>query len=125
MHYTALVSETRDNPEAHTSRDRKIVQEMLARAPSQWWPSLRRLQLAKTQRGLDCQAVIQDWVLLGTALDLDMVTESMRFASRDMKQYCSLTRCEYHTIKPPTDLPLKVCKGCGEVKYCSRLCQVQ
>ncbi|VDC00434.1 unnamed protein product, partial [Peniophora sp. CBMAI 1063] len=124
FHYVQLIASTRDKPETHDRRERKRVKEMLARMPSQWWPCLKRLQLAH-ERGQPCQDILQDWILIGNACDLDMVNESMRFALRDAKQHCSLNRCEYHTNKPPDSLRLKTCKGCGEVKYCSKLCQVQ
>lgn len=105
----------------------------------EYWKSRRRCWRAHRRNGClvydDCgthrnvdyraKASLRTWSLLGAVCDLDATAEGMHIASRNVKMYCSLSRCEYHTGKPPLDIPLKACKGCGEVKYCSRLCQVQ
>lgn len=121
---TTLATHVPHNPDVHDKRDRELVQQMRTRAPSQWWGSLRRLQDAR-RRGVSCAAAIEVWTQFGAALGLSPAKEAERFGNRDLKFFCSLSRCEYHMEKPPTDVPLKACMGCGEVRYCSRTCQVR
>ncbi|KZV63036.1 hypothetical protein PENSPDRAFT_691971 [Peniophora sp. CONT] len=119
--YTSLVRNTADYHGTGYDRAMYIIDGMRARAPSQWLQSLKRLRDAQ-KRGWSYAEVIRSWRIFGIALGLDQVAEEERYRGRDLKLFCSLSRCEYHTERPPKSLS---CKGCGEVKYCSRLCQVR
>lgn len=119
------------NGRRREARDR-LATELRTRASLVWWPTLQRLKAAHL-RDLDVRpdvelvrrGVLADWERFGASLELNSASERKRFMERELTSYCSWDWCEYHIDKPPNTVPLKSCKGCGEVKYCSRACQVR
>lgn len=95
-------------------------------ARRQWYrtlKTLRELPLRDTRATRKCAQLMPAWQGLGEALNLDETSEKADY-DHEMKkvaQLCAWTECEYHEKKPPN--PTRVCAGCGEARYCSRLCQ--
>lgn len=70
-----------------------------------------------------CARLAGNWLALGLATGLDEEEEKEGF-EREMRraaQKCAWKECEYHKRRPPW--PTRACVGCGEARYCSRLCQ--
>lgn len=93
----------------------------------EWYPTLRALQdmpvrgQAASRRR--CARLTVAWRELGLALGLkeDEEKEVYEREMRKAAQKCAWEECEYHKRKPLR--PTRVCVGCGEARYCSRLCQ--
>ncbi|VDB82900.1 unnamed protein product [Peniophora sp. CBMAI 1063] len=94
-----------------------------------WYPTLHVLRTQrddKLWRGKHRKQLTDlliAWTALGTSIGLDEETERRDYERevKRMSMVCAWKECKYHTEKPPTSL--HSCKGCGEVKYCSRDCQ--
>lgn len=63
----------------------------------------------------------ETWIELGKACDLDEIQERRRMDAI-VARYCSWKGCKFFNL--PSDKPLRVCKGCKTVRYCSKECQV-
>ncbi|KZV71623.1 hypothetical protein PENSPDRAFT_398489 [Peniophora sp. CONT] len=94
-----------------------------------WYPTLHVLRSQREDnmwRGQNRERLAnleEAWTALGTSIALDEETEKRDYERevKKMTQVCAWKECKYHSEKPPT--ALHNCKGCGEVKYCSRACQ--
>lgn len=93
----------------------------------EWYPTLKALrdlpgrgQAASRRR---CARLAVTWRELGLAIGLNEEEEAETYEKemRKAAQKCAWRGCEYHTRRPPW--PTRVCVGCGEARYCSRLCQ--
>ncbi|VDC00740.1 unnamed protein product [Peniophora sp. CBMAI 1063] len=88
----------------------------------EWYGTLRALR-DMHDPGLQRDDLLEGWQALGDAMDLDETRERLEY-EHELKhaadRRCSRTACEYHTKKPPKT---RVCVGCNEARYCSRVCQ--
>lgn len=65
------------------------------------------------------------WIRLGEVVGLDLERERAE-AKRDARRKetcCAWKDCRWHRVPPPN--PPRVCKGCGEMRYCSKTCQTE
>ena len=85
-----------------------------------WWPALMRLRPAYSREGV--RLLVRSAVDLGKLLGLDPREEEARH-TRSLKTRCSWWVCSHSTARNDHDFVLPTCKGCGEVRYCSRDCQ--
>ncbi|VDB96653.1 unnamed protein product [Peniophora sp. CBMAI 1063] len=60
------------------------------------------------------------WRLGNIGAGLDEEKEKKEYHKRAEKM-CSWVACDWHTVELP--VATKLCKGCGEVRYCSAACQ--
>lgn len=89
----------------------------------QWYPTLRAIR-PYSKQSVDMNNLVTTWYSLGRGMGLDEKKEKEEY-DREVKrlgQFCAWKECGFHTAKPET--PLSACKGCGEVRYCGRACQV-
>ncbi|KZV69293.1 hypothetical protein PENSPDRAFT_753490 [Peniophora sp. CONT] len=93
----------------------------------EWYPTLKALrdlpgrgQAASRRR---CARLAVTWRELGLAIGLNEDEEADAYEKemRKAAQKCAWRGCEYHTRRPPW--PTRVCVGCGDARYCSRVCQ--
>ncbi|KZV66292.1 hypothetical protein PENSPDRAFT_95096 [Peniophora sp. CONT] len=63
------------------------------------------------------------WVRYGEIVGLNLEREraEVRRDARRRETCCAWKDCQWHRVPPPN--PPRVCKGCGEVRYCSKTCQ--
>ncbi|VDC00741.1 unnamed protein product [Peniophora sp. CBMAI 1063] len=99
---------------------RKKFKQSLRRG---WYSTLkhvRELEDAGPQR----DDLLEAWQSLGHAMHLNEAQEKRDYEAecrRAAERRCSWPQCVYHSNKPPAKT--RVCKGCDEVRYCSRACQ--
>lgn len=103
------------------------IPEMKNRAKTMWWPSLTRLQAAHylaqgNEESKKYVGLIRQWEEFGNVCGLDAEKERKRHR-REGRAFCTWVACRWSTVKPPDDVTLKACQGCGEAHYCGRECQ--
>ncbi|KZV62353.1 hypothetical protein PENSPDRAFT_658201 [Peniophora sp. CONT] len=110
--------------ERRPRHERVFRESMRSRARAVWWPSLRGAQNTKYLNGhknIPQMARLTDtWASFGRALGLDASKEQARHEKATLGR-CAWRDCQYH--KKAADTVLLSCKGCGEVRYCGRVCQ--
>ncbi|KZV63041.1 hypothetical protein PENSPDRAFT_223959 [Peniophora sp. CONT] len=124
LRYSEQIASSKGKVDHRSELRNQFVTELTTRISSLWRPSLQRLETARDRDQFSTSPlvdrlrvrVLKNWRHLGTSIGLDSASER--------KLYCSWGWCEYYADRPPGTLLLKTCKGCGEVKYCSRTCQV-
>ncbi|KZV74066.1 hypothetical protein PENSPDRAFT_234920 [Peniophora sp. CONT] len=86
---------------------------------------LGRLRAYYCRATARCEKVIIAWTALGDVLRLRIADEKAAFEYEREKAtlMCAWDECMYHTQRPL--VTTRACKGCGEVRYCSRECQVR
>ncbi|KZV71720.1 hypothetical protein PENSPDRAFT_751525 [Peniophora sp. CONT] len=92
----------------------------------QWYPTLFCLRKARPRSTFaeEHDRMIDAWKALGEDLGFE---ESIQKAEHERElrkalRFCAWHECEYHTKEPSVALRSR-CKGCAEVRYCSRTCQ--
>lgn len=67
----------------------------------------------------------QSWTRLGEIIGLSVERERIAYEreARRKATCCAWKDCRWHRTPPP--LPPRVCKGCGEARYCSKECQTK
>ncbi|KZV70552.1 hypothetical protein PENSPDRAFT_440532 [Peniophora sp. CONT] len=103
---------------------RKILRQSMRQ---EWYPALScirdREELGILTNPEKHASVIAEWKWFGESIGMDE-EEAKRDHERRLKrdaQLCSWHDCQYHSTRAP--ISLMTCKGCGEVRYCSRHCQ--
>ena len=102
-----------------------LVTELKAGARVHWWPTLMHLRKAKhydsSQRHL-----LDLWKGFGGVLGLDISQERQRH-EEEARTRCSWYGCPRRgQSADDQEAPnLRKCAGCGEVRYCSRECQMR
>ncbi|KZV77343.1 hypothetical protein PENSPDRAFT_182565 [Peniophora sp. CONT] len=104
----------------HYSRFRQELRKI-------WLPRLDNLNSASLadDEDSDCNSIRDDWRSLGVVAGFDERKERARFnkfGGSVLPSRCAWDQCEHSTRK--SSGRLLACKGCGEVVYCSRQCQV-
>ncbi|KZV66291.1 hypothetical protein PENSPDRAFT_755782 [Peniophora sp. CONT] len=63
------------------------------------------------------------WKRFGEVVGLDLEREyaEVKRDARRKETCCAWKNCQWHRLPPPN--PPRVCKGCGDVRYCSKTCQ--
>ncbi|KZV65104.1 hypothetical protein PENSPDRAFT_656051 [Peniophora sp. CONT] len=99
----------------------------------EWYPGLLALRSLKqrlnepTTETKGATGVITQWYMVGNMLlGINEAKERKRH-EQEAPRRCSRMACAYHRRVPEqaTGIEMKTCKGCGEVKYCGRECQVK
>ncbi|KZV65645.1 hypothetical protein PENSPDRAFT_118513 [Peniophora sp. CONT] len=120
---TSIVRGARQESSPRGLRFARFIAECKAHAPSEWQPSLSLFDTA-IQRGVLNKSIHhylrQLWVDFGAALGLKEDEERARLAHQ-MRVHCAWPTCVYHTSEPGR--ALASCKGCGQVRYCGKVCQ--
>ena len=96
-----------------------------------WYPTLLVLRAQrddKLWRGKHRKQLadlLDAWMALGTAISLEEEVDKRDYERelKKMSMVCAWRDCEYHEERPPAGTTLYNCKGCREVRYCSRACQ--
>ena len=102
----------------------KLLEGLKAGASRDWWPTLRKLQCSREKAGPGSDRhgpLIARWTELGTTLGFSEEKEHSRH-EREKRRHCSWEQCEYHRDRLASS-ELKVCRGCGESRYCGQPCQ--
>ncbi|VDB87169.1 unnamed protein product [Peniophora sp. CBMAI 1063] len=110
-------------PDSVSPLESELLAGLKRGAADHWWPSLRRLDLAKHQCEGRNEHIVQFsmlWKGFGALLGCDAKQERQRDAQQAAGR-CARLACEYN--RKPSETQLLRCKGCG-VYYCSRDCQV-
>ena len=112
----------RTNAGLNNSLPVSLAMSMRVRSRERWYAALAtfrntRYTLADKP---DYQAIVDAWVRLGAELGFEETRERDRVETERARK-CSWVGCVYHKL--PFSKPLSVCKGCGDVRYCSRDCQ--
>lgn len=99
-----------------------LAMSMRTNSRTRWYSTLEafrdtRYTLASMP---DYQSMIDAWVKLGAELGF-METEERDRVEAAKARKCSWEPCKYHDTLSPR--PLQICKGCGDVRYCSKECQ--
>ncbi|VDC00752.1 unnamed protein product [Peniophora sp. CBMAI 1063] len=84
----------------------------------EWYPTLQALRPCPPTAARS--GLLDAWKAFGDALGLDESEEKAAF-ERARRQFCSWAECEYHKQAAP--MPTRQCAGCGQVRYCSKVCQ--
>ena len=103
----------------------RVLLGLRSAAKDIWYLKLKALRTASfplkgLQSSEHCQTIIRCWIKLGEALGLSESVERLRHDAQRAR-LCSWALCAHH--KTPAEQALSLCKGCGEVRYCSRECQ--
>ncbi|KZV77344.1 hypothetical protein PENSPDRAFT_645594 [Peniophora sp. CONT] len=91
-----------------------------------WLPGLDNLIRVSDDQTLGYAPLLRVWRDLGVAAGFNEKEERVRFkkfGGSTLPTRCAWEQCEYYTDRKP-NVRLLACKGCGEVVYCSRQCQV-
>ncbi|KZV76042.1 hypothetical protein PENSPDRAFT_646589 [Peniophora sp. CONT] len=122
--YTAQAKTIQHGPKPIPPLSKTLFEGLRAGANAEWWPTLRYLQKAvpsARNMKLRIQVATEKWVAFGTALGLDATNERQRH-ERELRKRCSWRECQYHKESLP-EVNIKACAGCGETRYCGRICQ--
>ncbi|VDB99910.1 unnamed protein product [Peniophora sp. CBMAI 1063] len=110
--------------------EKNALRQALIRSVRWHWyhalKELRGVERVRPEVTKGCIHLENTWMTFGKVLGLDEATEKRDYYQRAEKgasQLCAWENCRYHTVRPPA--PLSTCKGCGEVYYCGRGCQVR
>ncbi|KZV66298.1 hypothetical protein PENSPDRAFT_95170 [Peniophora sp. CONT] len=91
----------------------------------EWFPTYANLIVrpAAARETMRQTKLRETWVNLGEIVGLDLEREyaEVKREGRRRETCCAWKDCQWHRVPPPN--PPRVCKGCGEVRYCSKTCQ--
>ncbi|VDB99488.1 unnamed protein product [Peniophora sp. CBMAI 1063] len=111
------------NMRAGKNNLRKILRQAMRR---EWYPTLLHIRDVQTlilsNHRAKYTSLVSAWKTFGEVVGMD---EAQAKKDHDHKvkrdaRFCSWADCQYHGSPPPN---LLACKGCGEVRYCSKSCQ--
>ena len=114
---------------ANTGTDGHTIMSALRAEASPYWYAMndaiegtKPLQPESERRR---ESLSQIWQQLGEALQLNRKRAPRQIEGPPpaVQLFCSWPFCVYHSQKPPN--ALKSCKGCSEVRYCGKQCQVR
>ncbi|VDB99926.1 unnamed protein product [Peniophora sp. CBMAI 1063] len=106
----------------HFARYHELQQAISA----MWYRVLKRIRDMSAVRPADesLRTLIVLWREFGTRADLNEKAERRAYDDAKLAaQKCAWTACEWHKTPPSTST--RLCVGCGEVRYCSKACQVK
>ncbi|KZV74862.1 hypothetical protein PENSPDRAFT_748965 [Peniophora sp. CONT] len=88
-----------------------IKREYVNVAREKWVGLASQLHVVRSRLGHEAAygPLMRTWSMIGT------------LAGLHFDRMCSSEPCQYH--RTPSEKPLLICKGCQEVRYCSRECQ--
>ena len=111
------------NDGAASDQVKGLVAGLKAGARVHWWPTLAQLRKAKRSDSSQ-QHLLDLWKGFGAVLGLNMNEERQRH-EEEARTRCSWRDCPSrdHVINEKPSL--RKCAGCGEVRYCSRECQMR
>ena len=93
----------------------------------EWFPTYANLvqSLPADKENARQTQVKNAWIQLGEVVGLDLEREytELKRDARRKETCCAWKDCQWHRVPPPS--PPRVCKGCGEVRYCSKECQTK
>ncbi|KZV71168.1 hypothetical protein PENSPDRAFT_416280 [Peniophora sp. CONT] len=102
----------------------RILTEMYVCAEEGWYTSLLAMPATHTEEERTSseryRRVVQCWVNPGEAFRINEDEERIK-NDAVLARLCSWATCVHHYERTEEALP--ICKGCGEVRYCSRECQ--
>ncbi|KZV71713.1 hypothetical protein PENSPDRAFT_395295 [Peniophora sp. CONT] len=90
-----------------------------------WYPTLdflRRMRACSTSVDEHDQ-LLESWQRLGEDIGFEESVQKAEYERRmrEALRHCAWKECQYHEKEPYVSL--RSCKGCAEVRYCSRSCQ--
>lgn len=93
----------------------------------EWFPTYANLiATASADQEAPRQSQLKKaWLHIGEVVGLDLEREyaEVKRDARRKETCCAWKDCQWHRTHPPN--PPRVCKGCGEVRYCSKSCQTE
>ncbi|VDC00753.1 unnamed protein product [Peniophora sp. CBMAI 1063] len=114
LHFRQQTAPNKDNKPKRSTLLKLFEKEMR----TFWYPTLFALRAVPHSE--QKAALVDGWFDFGRLMGLVESDERAVF-ERERKMYCSWRACEYHVRKAQSGM--RVCAGCGEVRYCSRPCQ--
>ena len=87
-------------------------------ARKDWLRTAKLLRDGRSKYGLEVSFDIlaRYWFAIGQCIGLREAAGLLQ-----LDRTCSNSPCQHHLV--PAEKPMSVCKGCQEVRYCSRECQ--
>ncbi|KAI0311378.1 hypothetical protein OF83DRAFT_1151289 [Amylostereum chailletii] len=115
----------------HQNTRNKVFVALRRDAMGEWYPTLKYLLAVPVlpEAKKDHHDLVESWRTFGEALTLDEDRERERYeketaeARKAALSVCAWKECRFHSEKPSHTL--HTCKGCHDVAYCDRLCQMK